>query len=295
MGLIKKVATSIHLYLTLILSTYLISACFSLPFGHGLASGSSNTDFISEPGLIPELHDFDTPIMAMGEADTLSFSISNRYNQSKLISNNLLDVRLTLAIYRYANLDDSMTVDGNFDFTPMIESGSSIDQFGNPVTGETTVTTVEPNTGISLFQFRWPILRTAVTYDVEILINTFPETPEGIYFMKTELFFIHEGIDNKTFLMKSIGHYDKKVWELAKNSAPEDFTGNINLTVLDVDGIIPETSFSVRVDIPFWPFYALAGGAITFAGLAVVFYYMEEHGKFPNFKRVLDRKTRKIR
>ena len=64
--------------------------------------------------------------------------------------------------------------------------------------------------------------------------------------------------------------------------------GRLNLDILDVDGIIPDTSFRIKDPIPIWPLYVFVGGAIFFVILAVVFYYMDEKGKFPGTKKKLD-------
>ncbi|MCK4614651.1 MAG: hypothetical protein KAU14_07600, partial [Thermoplasmata archaeon] len=47
-------------------------------------------------------------------------------------------------------------------------------------------------------------------------------------------------------LMKSRGHFSKEQWEDATTNTTEGDPGNINITKLGVDGIIPDTTFGVK-------------------------------------------------
>ncbi|UCH87970.1 MAG: hypothetical protein JSV49_06780 [Thermoplasmata archaeon] len=267
----------------------------NLPYGNSTVMAQSNYEFISEPGNVPLLRDFITPVIEPGDSGVLKFSLTNRYFESNYASNNLTDVELTLGIYECATLKESKRVDDSFESSPIIEKELSSESTSGPMpSGSMGIVTVEPETGIKLFRFFWPVLPENTTFNLELLITTGEDTPEGIYFIKTEMIFHHSGIENKSFKMRSKGYYTQTEWDIAKGNAPEDFTPGINLSYLEIDGIIPETSFSVKVSVPRWPLYILVGITSFFALIGIVFYYMEEHGKFPTFKAWLDRISRKF-
>lgn len=277
--------------LVLLVTSWLMITGFSLNGNQVQVQAQSSTSFIRDPGQIPWFDDWETPALQPGEKGFLEFSIRNRYDERTLLSNNLTDVELTLGIYEFATLDDHKNVNNNFKNPPRIVK--SIPVPGSPnedLEGASEIITVEPDTGVKLFRFTWPSIPVNMTYYIKVQIETESGTPEGAYSIKTQLRFMHEGIENRTFVMRSLGYFSKAEWDYAKSTAPEDFTGNVNLTALNVDGIIPETSFSVKKHMPFWPFYICMTITVVLAIGAVVLYYMEEHGKFKSLKDWMDRK-----
>ena len=82
-------------------------------------------------------------------------------------------------------------------------------------------------------------------------------------------------------------------WEDATTNVTEGSPGNINLDVLGVDGIIPDSSFGVKKLIPQWPLYVLITLTIVFAGLAVIFY-LEEEGTYPELNKWLQKQRGKL-
>jgi len=277
--------------LTIFVSLLIFISLISLPFQQNTVRGETSYTFISEPGKIPKLSDWETPVIEPGDKGKMKFSITNRYFERGFSSNNITNVVLFLGVYQYATLEDKEVVDNSFPNSPeisrLISSKSSDAATYEKVTG---IITNEPETNIKLLRLSWSTIPVNTTYTLELEIKTFSSTPEGTYFVKTELRFNHAGIENQSFVMKSKGHYSEAKWNLAKNTAPEDFLPGLNLSVLEVNGILPDTSFSVKIPMPFWPFYILAGLTIFFAVLAVVFYYMEEQGKFPRLKEKLEGK-----
>lgn len=284
-------------HFTLFYSGLLILTLLILPGSCGFSSAQTTEySFISKPSNIPFLTDWETPILEPGMEDELTFTIENRYDEGGIPSNDLIDVSLTLGIYKWATLEKSRAVNQDFDNAPEIVEGVSFEESYDERFNESHgMITIEPETGIVLFRFHWPLIKNDTIFNIEIVISTDSGTPEGTYFVKTELTFDHSGIDNESFVMRSMGHYSRDDWDHAKNTAPEDFPPAINLTYLELNGIIPETSFSVMHPLPFWPFYVFAGLTGLMALLAIVFYYMEEHGRFPNLKAKLDRFGKKLR
>ena len=84
-----------------------------------------------------------------------------------------------------------------------------------------------------------------------------------------------------------------ELWENATTNVPEGSPGNINLDVLEVDGIIPDSSFGVKKPIPKWPLYLLITLTIVFAGLSVIFY-LEEEGNYPELNKWLQKQRGKL-
>ena len=82
-------------------------------------------------------------------------------------------------------------------------------------------------------------------------------------------------------------------WEDATTNVTEGSPGNINLDVLGVDGIIPDSSFGIKKPIPQWPLYVLITLTIVFAGLSVIFY-LEEEGTYPELNKWLQKRRGKL-
>jgi hypothetical protein len=70
--------------------------------------------------------------------------------------------------------------------------------------------------------------------------------------------------------------------------------GGINITYLGVDGILVDTSFSVKKPMPMWPLALLIGLTILFLALAVVFYLVEEEKGHNKLKKVFYPKAGKV-
>src|SRR2546426_340653 len=76
-------------------------------------------------------------------------------------------------------------------------------------------------------------------------------------------------------------------WNLATSAnatnpcTPPACRGNVNLTVLGVDGLLSDSAFGVKEPIPRWPFYLLIGLAALFLVLAFLFWVEENPGSYP--------------
>jgi hypothetical protein len=142
------------------------------------------------------------------------------------------------------------------------------------------------------------------TVEVSIKFKTSAETPEGRYFIRMHIDFLFNDI---YFNMSSRGHFTETEWEDASMEITHEegyekvgdelhlIYGRLDLDKLNVSGIIPETSIRVLTPIPTWPLYVfLIPVAALFLILAVVFYYMDEKGKFPKTRKKLDDIGKKI-
>src|SRR5947199_8324557 len=80
------------------------------------------------------------------------------------------------------------------------------------------------------------------------------------------------------FRLASRGFFTDAQWDLATSAnatspcTPPACRGNVNLTVLGVDGLLPDSAFRVKQPIPRWPFYLLIDLAALFLVLAFLFW-----------------------
>lgn len=214
--------------------------------------GGEYDPYISSPTNIPMFDGYKTPIIKPGSTGTLSFNITNRYASA------MKNITLTLGIYRWATLEDSKPIDEIND-PPYFES-VNIDN------AEISGTEVEMHI---------ELLPSWGNITVSVKIKAHPSTPEGVYFVRAMLVFDY---DNTTgIVMKSVGYFPRELWDEA-TSEP----GTLNLTLLNVSGIVPDTSFSVKDPHPLWQSIAL--GTLVFLialflVLAWIFYMIEEQGR----------------
>lgn len=201
---------------------------------------------VSAPNKIPDLSNFRTPQIVPGESGSYEFTVRNRYNGT------LLNASLTIEIYKWATLEEA----------------KDIDKISNP-----------PEIVEGLRQgYTAPTFHLApnATFRIKITISTSKSTPQGTYFVRQMMQFDYNGTH---LLMKSRGYFTGKEWDGATtNVNGSRVVGGINLTMLGVDGILPDSSFSVKEPIPLWPLALLIGITILFGALALVFYLMEEKG-----------------
>lgn len=240
-----------------------VSAC---PTGSAL--DSTVTD-VSDPGRANKiLGDFSTPIIKPGESGTLALNLSNYYTSS------FQDLSLTAEIYRYADLDLSKNI-SKVTKPPVFETSS-----------ETS------------YSFQMQELPSNDTHPIEYDLNTKEDTEEGVYFVRFKFNFEYAGTGNES-LMKSKGYFTDSEWENAtERPGTTDqtyYAGSINITHLGVNGILPDTSFSVKTQIPRWPQYLLGGLAAFFGLFAVMLYMQEEYNSFPWLEELLDKWSSKLK
>jgi len=115
---------------------------------------------------------------------------------------------------------------------------------------------------------------------------------QSSYFVRFWLRFTADVSGNLTvFNMASRGFFTTAAWDRATNASAttpctppgcRGSSGNgVNLTMLGVDGILPDSAFGVKEPIPRWPFYLLIAFAVFFLILAFLFWTEENPGTFP--------------
>ena len=227
--------------------------------------------YVSHPGNIPDFHNFSTPQLEPGENGDFSLDVLNRYNET------LENVIIEAEIYHRADIDESETL-GNIPSKerPYISNTKWASNLDENDTSQETSDTKKATYDVGE-------LESNETITLEFRINTKEDTKEGTYFVKFSMSIVHNDTERQ---MQSRGHWSMELWENATTNVPEGSPGNINLDVLGVDGIIPDSSFGVKKPIPKWPLYLLITLTIVFASLSVVFY-LEEEGNYPELNKWL--------
>ena len=191
-----------------------------------------------------------------GESLDAPRAIHNRYNFS------MENVHLTLELYRYRTLRESLDPDSIRDPPVISDAG-----------GQT-------------FEIDLGDIDTGQRADFTHPVRTTKKTPQATYFIRVKLDFHVNGTD---YTMKSRGHFTADEWAAAtaNRSVVKDVdgelisTGGIDLDMLGVDGIVPETSITVYKPFTKIPLVIMAG-LTGFVGLcALVFYMQEEKNMFP--------------
>lgn len=201
---------------------------------------------VSAPNKIPDLFNFHTPQIVPGDSGSYEFTVKNRYNGT------LTDASLTVEIYKWATLEEAKDID-RISSPPEIREGLR-QSYTAPVFS----------------------LAHNETFKIRMTVSTSKSTPQGTYFVRHMIQFSYSGTH---LLMKSRGYFTNREWEEATTSLNGSrVVGGINLTMLGVDGILPDSSFSVKEPIPLWPLALLISLTVLFGALALVFYLMEEKG-----------------
>ncbi|OIR12627.1 MAG: hypothetical protein BEU03_00305 [Marine Group III euryarchaeote CG-Epi6] len=229
-------------------------------------------DYTSHPGNIPNFHNFETPQLEPGENSFFSFEIQNRYVE------NITNVSINAEIYHRADIDES-------------ESLEKINSGKRPIIGENCWNYKEndENCSDSLSSdkagFNIEMIAVNQTIQLKFDINTNDDTIEGTYFVR---FSMNYQLNETDRTLQSRGFWDMEQWTNATTNLTDDYPGNINLDSLNVDGIIPDSSFGIKKPIPKWPLYILITLTVVFAGLSVIFY-LEEEETYPELNKWLQK------
>jgi hypothetical protein len=238
-----------------------------------LAPASVAEDF----GAVGKVNKFigvqETPELAPGESGRFVFYFNSTYTQP------IRNVRLNASIYRYATIDESMPVDAAWPYAyPRIaETGTKEWVWTNA--------TVANGSSRSL---SFTVLTAPDSHDM----------PHGSIFSQSSYFvrfwLEFDGIVNGNttrFRMASSGFFTREEWIRATSAnattpcTPPGCRGEpgrgVNLTMLGVDGVLPDSAFGVKEPIPRWPFYLLMALVVFFLLLAFLFWVEENPGTFP--------------
>jgi len=228
-----------------------------------LLSPVAQAQSVEEPRFVNRmLAEFSTPSIEPGDSGVLSFTVNNPdpVNLTEAMEGTVLSV----SIYRYATLEESLPVDG-LDRPPLFEGS-----------------------GATYIYVPCGNIPPGGSFSVDLGISTERKTPHGSYFSQCSYFvrfnltFSYSGAN---YTMASRGHFTDEQWELLKSG--DTGAGEINQTYLHelgYDGIIPDTAFSVRKEIPIWPAFALAGLTVLSGLAAFAFFVLDNPGRYPRLE-----------
>jgi len=225
-----------------------------------------------------------SPQVVPGEAGEFVFNLSNPYGHP------MQNISLNVSIYQYVTIEESVPVDGSWAWTfPRIRNAAV-----NP--REYKVEQGGPSSYLGN--------TSGSNYKIErFTIETSVDMPHGSVFAQAAYFlrfWLEFDINNGTqshIVMASRGYFTSQQWEAAHVSDPPDpncnnavnttyrCLGLLNLTRLNVDGILADSSFGVKEPFPAWPFYGLLGVTGFFLVLAFLFWVEENPGQYPRVER----------
>jgi len=192
-------------------------------------------------------------------------------------------VVIVAEIYHRADIDESESLDKiSSSERPYVRETCWTDQGGN----ENCVATTDAKKAT----FNIGTIEFNETISLEFEVMSKEDTKEGTYFVRFSMNFDY---NSTARVMQSRGYWSMELWEDATTNVTEGSPGNINLEVLKVDGIIPDSSFGIKKPIPKWPLYVLITLTVLFAGLSVVFY-LEEEGTYPGLNKWLQKQRGKL-
>ena len=207
---------------------------------------------------------FITPTVRPGETVFFSFNLTNPYDDDFGIMQNSV---LSVGIYRYATQEKSNEVNSSFKNPPSIE-------------GE----------GIEV-AYAVGQLDLGETIRVELDILTSHKTPHGSYFSQSTYFvrfkLTFNFIGNTTgVLLQSRGYFTDQQWDhMVSFSANESIVNTTYMHSLGVDGLLPDSSFGIKVPIPRWPLYLLIVAICGCMFLASYYFVLDNPGKYPKLEK----------
>ncbi len=237
--------------------------------GMGVVPHASAEDFGAVGKVTSLIGVRTTPELAPGESGRFEFWFNVTYAEA------ISEVTLNVSIYRYATIEESVPVDASWPYAyPYIEESRNREH-------RWTWPQVDPDTRLIL---NFTVVTAADSHQM----------PHGSVFSQSSYFirFYLTFTGNlsgtpEQFVMASRGYFPRSVWEDATSKArtdpcnPPSCRGNVNLTVLGVDGILPDSAFGVKEPIPRWPFYLLIALAVVFLVVAFLFWVEENPGSYP--------------
>ncbi|UCE91018.1 MAG: hypothetical protein JSV90_06225 [Methanobacteriota archaeon] len=208
--------------------------------------------------------DFVTPTIAPGDSLTFEFNLTNPYDDPSAEMHN---VTVTVGIYRYATQEEVRDVDDDFDNPPLFDNGS-------------------PERVVEL-----EALELGETERIALDISTKRSTPHGSYFMQST-YFVRLSLEfnfeanNTTVALKSKGFFTDEQWSEMVSFSPEDSIVNVTyMNELGVDGLIPDSSFGLKIPIPRWPLALLVAGCGGTAFLALYYFVLDNPGRYPGLEK----------
>ena len=232
------------------------------------AQGAEN---VRDPGKVNKILDIlESPQLAPGEGGDFLYVFRNPY------ANPMRNAMFTAEIYFYATIDVAQPVDRNWTAPfPRIANGTDA-------------------TKRQLTMVLGDVPQPPGNFTSRIAIETSTDMPHGTvfsqaaYFVRFGLTFdYNNGTGDRRYTMASKGYFPTSLWEQATNGTCTSGLcyGSIDLGLLGVYGILPDSLFGVKEPITFWPFWVLAGIMVVFLVMAFLYWVEDNPASFPRVDR----------
>ena len=250
---------------------------------------AANGHTVGNPTYVNFLLDhFETPDLAPGESGPFRVTFTNTYPWD------MANITLRFEVYLYREIDLDLAVDTawRFDFPAFEDPGGTVHRLAY----EPPIPPLGPRESEN-------ITFTVLT-DTQIPHGSL--TKQGSYFVRTrlEFDFMSNGMPTNHSVMMSLGYFSREEFDTARRPCPDTnnprppcpsgiyYEGLVNMTYLGLvrgldhlDGLLPDTGFSVKDRMPVWPFLAAGGIMGVSLVFALLFYAEENPGKYPRLAR----------
>ncbi len=181
------------------------------------------------------------PVLAPGASGKISFSVVDPLTAS------LAGATLTLAVYAFNAFPGNAT--------------STVPVSGAPLLSNATSSAAQVTVPVGA-------LAPGARYVGQVGVATSSTTPVGAFAVRTELDFTANGT---AYRLQSRGWFTAGQWAAATQGS--NGTATLNLSVLGVSGVLPETSVVVASSTFPWILAGLAAGGTILVGLGAWFYF----------------------
>jgi hypothetical protein len=215
---------------------------------------------------------FVTPTVSPGKTVNFAFNLTNPYgpilaNPYTPMLATMNNITLTVGIYEYATQETVREVNSSFTNPPLIQG-------------------LAPQLSLNLEN-----LTIKKTVHVELPINTTAKTPHGSYFSQSTYFvrfklIFNLGSDATPVVLQSKGFFTDAQWSRMVSFTPgQEIVDTTYMKSLGVDGLIPDSSFGIKVPIPRWPLALLIAACGGVSLLALYYFVLDNPGKYPRLEK----------
>ncbi len=181
------------------------------------------------------------PVLAPGASGTISFSVVDP------LSAPLANAVLTLGVYAFNAFPGNAT--------------STVPVSGAPLLSNATASAPQVTVAVGA-------LAPEARFLGHVGVTTSSTTPAGAFAVRTELNFSASGT---AYRLASRGWFTAAQWAAATEGS--NGTATLNLSVLGVSGVLPETSVVIASSTFPWVLAGLAAGGTVLVGLGAWFYF----------------------
>jgi hypothetical protein len=207
---------------------------------------------------------FVTPTVSPGKTVDFAFNLTNPYGPTL---GTMTHINLTVGIYEYATQDTAREVNSSFRNPPLIRGLAS------------------------QLNFALEDMPIKTTVRMELPINTSEKTPHGSYFSQSTYFVrfkltFNLGSNATHVALQSKGFFTDAQWSRMVSFTPgQDIVDTTYMKSLGVDGIIPDSSFGIKVPIPRWPLAVLIAACVGVSLLALYYFVLDNPGRYPRLEK----------